>query len=95
MVVPENHSVNYLLTLGEEFLIVQATEIPSFEVDMIGIYTIHTIVYDPATFNFSDITVGITNVFEANSMLIQGGGCLLYTSPSPRDATLSRMPSSA
>ena len=22
------------------------------------------------------------------------GGCLLYTSPSPRDATLSRMPSS-
>ena len=24
-----------------------------------------------------------------------GGTCLLYTSPSPRDATLSRMPSSA
>ena len=26
---------------------------------------------------------------------VQGGTCLLYTSPSPRDATLSRMPSSA
>ena len=25
----------------------------------------------------------------------QVGACLLYTSPSPRDATLSRMPSSA
>ena len=25
----------------------------------------------------------------------RAGGCLLYTSPSPRDATLSRMPSSA
>ena len=25
----------------------------------------------------------------------QGAACLLYTSPSPRDATLSRMPSSA
>ena len=25
----------------------------------------------------------------------QAMGCLLYTSPSPRDATLSRMPSSA
>ena len=25
----------------------------------------------------------------------KGNGCLLYTSPSPRDATLSRMPSSA
>ena len=27
--------------------------------------------------------------------LVQRIGCLLYTSPSPRDATLSRMPSSA
>ena len=26
---------------------------------------------------------------------VRGYGCLLYTSPSPRDATLSRMPSSA
>ena len=26
---------------------------------------------------------------------VLGGFCLLYTSPSPRDATLSRMPSSA
>ena len=25
----------------------------------------------------------------------ESGDCLLYTSPSPRDATLSRMPSSA
>ena len=27
--------------------------------------------------------------------LLLANGCLLYTSPSPRDATLSRMPSSA
>ena len=32
------------------------------------------------------------NVKEMNGTLI---ACLLYTSPSPRDATLSRMPSSA
>ena len=31
---------------------------------------------------------GVTRLFAL-------GGCLLYTSPSPRDATLSRMPSSA
>ena len=31
-------------------------------------------------------------LFDPNQQL---GGCLLYTSPSPRDATLSRMPSSA
>ena len=28
-------------------------------------------------------------------LLARAGVCLLYTSPSPRDATLSRMPSSA
>ena len=27
--------------------------------------------------------------------IVRDMGCLLYTSPSPRDATLSRMPSSA
>ena len=28
-------------------------------------------------------------------LVLPPGACLLYTSPSPRDATLSRMPSSA
>ena len=28
-------------------------------------------------------------------IVLLGGGCLLYTSPSPRDGLLSRMPSSA
>ena len=31
----------------------------------------------------------------ANLNTKKDNGCLLYTSPSPRDATLSRMPSSA
>ena len=33
--------------------------------------------------------------FQDCPTAMQDGGCLLYTSPSPRDATLSRMPSSA
>ena len=32
---------------------------------------------------------------EKDSKTSHVKGCLLYTSPSPRDATLSRMPSSA
>ena len=31
----------------------------------------------------------------SDQMMGQIGGCLLYTSPSPRDGLLSRMPSSA
>ena len=34
-------------------------------------------------------------VFAMTGLLDHNGSCLLYTSPSPRDATLSRMPSSA
>ena len=40
------------------------------------------------------------NVYRSNTniyaqIIDDTKGCLLYTSPSPRDATLSRMPSSA
>ena len=34
-------------------------------------------------------------VYKANLSEATGKGCLLYTSPSPRDGLLSRMPSSA
>ena len=37
----------------------------------------------------------ITKAIAAGASCVMIGGCLLYTSPSPRDATLSRMPSSA
>ena len=40
-------------------------------------------------------TEHIPHMIEMISKLIEDGHCLLYTSPSPRDATLSRMPSSA
>ena len=35
------------------------------------------------------------NEIKGGDVLVYVNGCLLYTSPSPRDATLSRMPSSA
>ena len=34
-------------------------------------------------------------IFALQDGIVQFESCLLYTSPSPRDATLSRMPSSA
>ena len=43
--------------------------------------------------------VSVTSNYTVGDVLTGGipqvGTCLLYTSPSPRDATLSRMPSSA
>ena len=47
--------------------------------------------------NNTSISVGapINNLAAGNYQLSVLDACLLYTSPSPRDATLSRMPSSA
>ena len=60
---------------------------------------------DPAIFNrlvrvlelsLNRVDVGSTvNVNETERNINQFNTCLLYTSPSPRDGLLSRMPSSA
>ena len=53
-----------------------------------------------ALIGFLAVAVDLTNAFSAKQRLQDTTDavalfCLLYTSPSPRDATLSRMPSSA
>ena len=45
---------------------------------------------------FENVTLNLDDVLENVMMnMDESYSCLLYTSPSPRDATLSRMPSSA
>ena len=43
----------------------------------------------------ADFRRAVPREFNALCRIDHPGVCLLYTSPSPRDATLSRMPSSA
>ena len=43
----------------------------------------------------TSLTRANNEVSKSMERLATGKHCLLYTSPSPRDATLSRMPSSA
>ena len=47
------------------------------------------------TANYTTTAGDFTSTTAADVVVVQNGSCLLYTSPSPRDATLSRMPSSA
>ena len=42
-----------------------------------------------------EVIMADTNWIATAAPIVHLGACLLYTSPSPRDATLSRMPSSA
>ena len=62
-------------------------------------------IFDDGQVALDDDTVSMTELeskladaksqYEQLGVVVRGDGCLLYTSPSPRDATLSRMPSSA
>ena len=51
--------------------------------------------YEVAALGGSPIFTADVNAQSAGGAAASGGACLLYTSPSPRDRTRSRMPSSA
>ena len=56
---------------------------------------IDCVLVDEAQFLIEQQVWQLSEVCDALSIPVLCYGCLLYTSPSPRDATLSRMPSSA
>ena len=64
------------MTSGEELIIESLNEQPSFEVSLEGLYTIHTLVYNPNTLDLGQVEVGVTSGFDVNSLLVQGGGSI-------------------
>src|SRR5665811_2584200 len=50
---------------------------------------------DRATGDYMGMMATVLNALTLQDSLERAGACLLYTSPSPRDRTRSRMPSSA
>ena len=71
---PEGYEVVYVLTNGSELVIEQVSAEPSFIVDAVGSYTIHTLIHDPATLDLSQVVLGVTTGSDVNAMLFQGGG---------------------
>ena len=72
----------------------QATEIKKI-LNQFGVIFIKEQNLDPETYQNFVKTIGQPVVYPRLKGLDEKFPCLLYTSPSPRDATLSRMPSSA
>ena len=62
-----------------------------------GSVNINCLVDNTAIIDYYDVfrSVGFNNDFSKIGIVPFDGSCLLYTSPSPRDGLLSRMPSSA
>ncbi|MBL0342787.1 MAG: T9SS type A sorting domain-containing protein [Bacteroidetes bacterium] len=74
--VPAGYQVIYVLTSGSGLVIEQVNSVPSFTVTTGGNYTIHTLVYDPATLDLSIVVPGQTTGFDVNGLLVQGGGTI-------------------
>ncbi|MBK9699028.1 MAG: hypothetical protein IPO79_02835 [Flavobacteriales bacterium] len=74
--VPAGYQTVYVLTQGAGLTIVNAGANPSFDVTDDGSYTIHTLVYDPATLDLSIVQLGVTTGFDVNGLLVQGGGSI-------------------
>ena len=72
--VPDGFELLYVLTSGEELIIEAVNGSPEFTVTETGIFTIHTLVYDPATLDLSIVELGVTTGFDVNGLLLQGGG---------------------
>ncbi|MBP6696449.1 MAG: T9SS type A sorting domain-containing protein, partial [Flavobacteriales bacterium] len=96
--VPAGYSTVYVLTQGAGLTIVNAGAAPSFDVTEDGLYTIHTLVYDPNTLDLSIVELGVTTGFDVNGLLVQGGGAICasldvagaqYNVSSPGAGTLS------
>ncbi|HEX5002143.1 MAG TPA: hypothetical protein VFW78_06580, partial [Bacteroidia bacterium] len=75
-VVPAGYQTIYVLTSGPGLVIEQVNTTPSFTVSSNGSYTIHTLVYNPATLDLSSVVFGTTTGFDVNSLLVQGGGTI-------------------
>ena len=72
-----------------------ADEIPMFDLRRQDTKNRQNSIDDIDPFVKQEFEIKIRRHFDEAMVLYQSMLCLLYTSPSPRDATLSRMPSSA
>ncbi len=72
--VPAGFEVLYVLTSGNDLVIQDVNATPQFTVAETELFTIHTLVYDPATLDLSIVEFGVTTGVDVNNLLIQGGG---------------------
>jgi len=75
-VVPNGYSTIYVLTYGDSIVIEQVSNNPSFTIDSLGTYRIHTLVYDTTSLDLSTVVLGTTTAADVNALLIQGGGSI-------------------
>jgi hypothetical protein len=74
--VPSGYANAYVLTKGEGLVIQALGGEPSFEVTEAGMYTIHSIVFNPDTLDTNIVVPGQTTGFDVFGLIIPGGGSI-------------------
>lgn len=72
--VPAGFEVKYILTQGEDLVVLALSDTTIFTVSDTGRFTIHTLVYNPATLNLGQIQYGLTKGADVAGLLTQSGG---------------------
>jgi hypothetical protein len=73
-VIPNGYQTVFVLTQGSELVIIGAGAEADFTVAEDGMYTIHSLVYDPSTLDLSIVVPGVTTGFDVFGLLQDGGG---------------------
>ena len=73
-VIPEGYQQIFVLTNAFTLTILEVNTIPEFEIDHVGFYRIHSLVYNPDTLDLSIVEFGTTTAFDVLPLLQQGGG---------------------
>ncbi len=73
-VIPNGYSQLFVLTNAFNLTILDVSVIPQFDINHIGFYRIHSLVYDPNTLDLSIVQFGETTAFDVLPLLQQGGG---------------------
>ncbi len=73
-VIPDGYQQLFVLTNAFNLKILEVSASPEFDVDHVGFYRIHSLVYNPETLDLGIVQIGQTTGFDVNGLLQQGGG---------------------
>jgi hypothetical protein len=71
-IIPTGFQLRYLVTFGNNKVITQIGDKPDFIVHTTGTWRIHALVYNPSTFNLSQIVLNSTTIDDLKVLLVRG-----------------------
>ena len=74
-VIPDGFEILYILTEGPQLTIMDSNDSPTFALGIVGDFTIHTLVYNPNTFDLGLIIFDLTTVVDVLNYIDENEIC--------------------